>query len=234
MKFKLFILLSLFLVAGCSSSYLTIEPGDEYENYEGRKIISKESGEIEYSLNVENFTPEEIDFLVVIENSSMDTVRISPNDLSLKILTSKDEYFSGNEISPLLPLEMLSIIEKERIENESNYATSKSLSCIFGSLNILASLFDENPETDPIYEGGRLLFDLEELEDDYESRENYLNSMEDFWRNDALNTQAVSPGGDAGGIVVFPFNPDIREFVVFVKTKNDVLKYHFEQKEIKE
>ncbi len=226
---KLLVVIFSTLVIGCSSTVYVIEPSDNYEIYQGRKIIELEKDGLSLSLNFEHYSENNTYFFLYAENQGDKKVTLSPENISMTIISSNDINLSGKTFPAVNPEEKLSELNIYEHELDETYETHRELNCLFATFGVVASIVDNNSETDPVDEGGEWLEEMEEDRYEYENTKESIQQEREFWKNEVLRLTELKNEESIGGLVIFPMVKSATRLVISIKTEESIFKFYFKQ-----
>lgn len=222
------------ILPACTSTYYLIEPKDDYEIYEGRKVITAERDSLEVSLNFEGYGEGNSYFLLYAVNNGTEEKSISPENIELNILTAETPDLIGKTIPAYNPEDEIDLLNEQESALETGHTIASSLNCLFATVSVLASTVDDDEESDPLGEAGYWLGKINEEHESYKYQKANIKISKQFWEDEAFRISTLEQGFDAGGIIVFPSINEMRLFVVTIKADKTLFKFYFEQKKIEE
>ena len=224
-----FLILLFTALAACTSTVYFIEPSDEFEYYEDRKVITLEKDSLLLSLNFEELFDGTLYFLLYAENYGGKTETIAPENISMTLLEAENIDLAGHTYYAANPEEELEKLEIDEKMLERSYEVSTALNCLFATVGVVASIADDEEETDPIEEGGHWAEEMIRDHDEYKHNKESLRIAREFWKNEVLRRTVLNYGEETGGLILLPFIEEAKKLVVTVKTEDKIFKFYFNQ-----
>jgi hypothetical protein len=218
------------MFTGCGRTVYQIEPEDEFEYYEGRKIITLESDSLFLSLNFENYSRRESQFFIFAENLGSNKFMISPENITMTVLAAEDPRYSEKTYSAADPERTLQNLKKSESALETQHETESTMNCLFATFGVVSSIADDDDDTDPLEESGIWLREMEEEENEYKYNKENIRMERAFWKNEVFRISELGRNDAAGGLIVFPFIKSATRLVISVKTENLIFDFYFAQK----
>jgi len=233
-KFLLSLLTVMFLVSGCSSSLFELKSVEQnYDYFEGREILKKESREAVIYVNFE----EQRDgcFVVYIESVNKTDIPaiLDPSSVRLEIeKTNSAEYYSGDKFFALDPENEIERIDKAQTDLETSHAVTQGLHGLFAVAEVVSDLADDN--------GGEALDDavkwgtvIHNKNVEHEIKTDQLLEERLYWQHEVLRKTTLYKNDRYGGIIYVPFDKESEKVDIIVPFGNFEYKFLFEQREIK-
>lgn len=224
-----FYLLLFAALSACTSTIYLIEPSDEFEYYEERKVITLEKDSLLLSLNFEDLYDGTLYFLLYAENYGETAETLTPENISITILDAENIDFTGKTYYAANPEEELENLEIDEKMLVRSYEVGSALNCLFATVGVVASIADNDEETDPIEEGGHWAEEMIRDHDEYKHNKEALRAERKFWKNEVFRRTVINYGEETGGLILFPFLKEAKKLVVTVKTEDKLFKFYFNQ-----
>ncbi|MFC2083899.1 hypothetical protein ACFLS9_02480 [Bacteroidota bacterium] len=225
-------LLLLFLTIACSSqSFFDIKPEEiDYELYQGREILTKETNNI---ISYVNFEHQEENFLVFyayIINDSQNQIVINPETFYLNIdeFQNQEEKVSFNKYSALDPEIEIESIKNEMSDLEDEHSANVGLNCLFAAFNIVADLV-EGEEEEAVIDAGEWTGTIMAEHENYEAYKAHLKENKKFWENEVLRITTLYEGEEIGGLIYFPLIKKAAKFTLQLEFGEELHNYRFKQ-----
>ena len=233
-KVLLFIMVFGLITSACSTQIIKLVTLEDKDFYKGREIVTKVDDNTRISVEIDNYTGDEVVFYVQIENKSGEKIFIQPRDFYVdaveKDLVSYDEHF--RRFYALDPERQIKKINEDMEDRKTAHAVVTGLNATFALVSVVADLTDNDSENDAhqVSRDIAVWADNQVNEEiDYDAAMNEYDSQKEFWKNEVLRITDLYQNDAVGGLIFVPINKEIKYLKLTVPLDSGIYTFLYKQ-----
>ena len=235
------LLLSIFLLSGCSISLYDLKNVDNNKDfYKGKEIAYNEDNSYSSNASYEYQSDNKFAFYVEVENLTDKPVVFHPENIYCMQLNADKEPLQTGEPNMRYAIDPEVKIKQTKVElanNENRHSFNTGLNATFGLISIFAHVADDE-NNDKLGSVGNDVTNWSINQSDenafYQSRKNQILSKSEFWEQEVLRKTTLYKNDRIGGLVFVPFNKDAEYIKLVVPIGDKQHAYLFRKVEIKQ